>query len=449
MRKFTYILATIICISCVNGQQSSPQANRKIDFTFADNKVTLNTPSETNVTFHYSLMGEPYVSKTFRKTHTFDIVEHLKSNSTQHNMIAYDYAKNGHLELKIKDNNQLDTTVFIKFPDLNSTKELTASITSGKCLPLVNKGNNDDAASDLKRWLYNNELHLDNEKIELMKSVLMSLKSTSLKEFEPKTSTDIPIIKSFSGINYKVTSNMTADYYYLFAGETQEEVEEFITEVVAGDFPHATKSLSNTMNCFRPKNKGGLLYMFLIGINKTWEKQVYPVGVIIIDNIAPNIYSDNSTLISGSSHSASLALLGNREIDTEGKVCFPKYNTAIYVNNNTSLYAGTVGISTGQFRGDNANFTISFSGDVESITIKREIKSNWTWLKPGQKTVNFSGKTSPIHFTYQLDLPIGDNFVPITVKDKRGNVTEYSYKITMVAVEDNNPDININNNIWN
>lgn len=84
-----------------------------------------------------------------------------------------------------------------------------------------------------------------------------------------------------------------------------------------------------------------------------------------------------------------------------------------------------------------------------NITIKREIKSSWTWLEPGKKTVTLSGKTSPIHFTYQLDLPIGDNFVPITVKDKRGNVREYSYKITMVAVEDNDPDININNNIWN
>ena len=171
MRKLSYILATVLCISCVNGQQSTQQASKKIDFIFSDNKVSLNTPSESNVTFHYSLMGSPYISQSFRKTYNFDIVESLKSNSTQHNLIAYNYAKDGQLELKIKDNYQLDTTVYIKFPQPHTNIELTASITSGKCLPLVKKGDNDDAVSELKRWLYNNELHLDNEKIEIMKSI--------------------------------------------------------------------------------------------------------------------------------------------------------------------------------------------------------------------------------------------------------------------------------------
>ena len=445
MRKLTYIIAAILCLSCVNGQQSSPQASKKIDFTFSDNKVSLNTPSEANVTFHYSLMGAPYVSQSFRKIFNFDIVEYLKSNSLQHNLIAYNYAKDGQLELKIKDNYQLDTTVYIKFPQSQTNAEVTASITSGKCLPLVKKGDNDDAVSELKKWLYNNELHLDNERIETMKSVLMVLKSSSTKEYEPKTNTDIPIIKSFNGINYKVSSNMVADYYYLFAGANQEEVEEFIAEVVSADFPHASKSLANTMNCFRPKNKGGLLYMFLVGINKTWEKQVQPVGMVIIDNIAPTVTCDNTSISSG----YNISSLGNQNASAGNTVTFPKYNSSIYSDIDTDTYRGHVRVATGQFRGGNANFNISFSGDVESMTIKREIKSSWTWLKPGTKTITFSGKTSPIHFTYELDLPIGDNFVPITVKDKRGNVTEYSYKISMVPVEDNNPDININNNIWN
>lgn len=449
MRKLSYILATVLCISCVNGQQSTQQASKKIDFIFSDNKVSLNTPSESNVTFHYSLMGSPYISQSFRKTYNFDIVESLKSNSTQHNLIAYNYAKDGQLELKIKDNYQLDTTVYIKFPQPHTNIELTASITSGKCLPLVKKGDNDDAVSELKRWLYNNELHLDNEKIEIMKSVLILLKSSSIREYEPKTSIEVPIIKSFSGINYKVNSNMVADYYYLFAGENQDEVEEFIAEVVSSDFPHASKSLANTMNCFRPKNKGGLLYMFLVGINKTWEKQVCPVGMVVIDNIAPVVFSDNDSSINGYSNNEILGAFGAQDSNQDNKITFPKYNVSIYNKCDASSYKGHVRVATGQFRGGNANFNISFGGDVESITIKREIKSSWTWLEPGKKTVTLSGKTSPIHFTYQLDLPIGDNFVPITVKDKRGNVREYSYKITMVAVEDNDPDININNNIWN
>ncbi len=112
---------------------------------------------------------------------------------------------------------------------------------------------------------------------------------------------------------------------------------------------------------------------------------------------------------------------------------------------------GFVFIETGQFRGDNAQFSITYRGDVESMTIKREIHRSYSWLRPGSKTITFTNQKSPIHLTYALDLAIGDNYIPITVKDKRGNVTEYSYHIEMVQVEKTNPEINIDNNIdiWN
>lgn len=73
------------------------------------------------------------------------------------------------------------------------------------------------------------------------------------------------------------------------------------------------------------------------------------------------------------------------------------------------------------------------------------------WLKPETKTIVLEDKKSPYRFTYELDLGIGDNYIPITVLDKYGNKTEYSLNIPMVAVEDKNPSINIDNNIdiWN
>ena len=122
-------------------------------------------------------------------------------------------------------------------------------------------------------------------------------------------------------------------------------------------------------------------------------------------------------------------------------------NSRILLPSDSQDISGWVHISTGQFRGDNAQFTISFGGDVESMTIKREIHRSYSWLSPGTKTIQLSGQTSPIHVTYALDLGIGDNYIPITVKDKRGNVTEYSYHIEMVQVEKTNPEINIDNNI--
>ena len=438
MRRLVYILALACCISCVNRQTNTGNSSSKIDFSFTDNQIHLNTYAEKSVKFHYSFAGTPYATQSFQKSLNFDVITHLKANTENHNLIAYSYAKEGHVAMQIKDDYQLDTTIYIKLPTLNDSEELSASITSGTCLPLVRKGYNDDITGELKKWLYNNGLHLDDEKIKTMRSALITLQSSNEKEFEPKNNTDIPIIKNFSGINYKVSSNMKADYYYLFAGTSDDEIEEFIGEVISSDFPHSAKSLSSTLNCFRAKNKGGMLYMFLIGINKNWDKQVYPLGLVIVDNIKPYVYDDNGITLRESSESTS-----------SGVGLFSRYNTVINTPNSVPAYTGTLKVSTGYFRGNNANFIISFSGDIESISIKREIKTKYSGLTATTKTVDLKNKVSPQHFTFALDLPIGDNYIPITVKDKRGNVTEHSYKITMVRVEDNNPDININNNIYN
>ena len=110
-------------------------------------------------------------------------------------------------------------------------------------------------------------------------------------------------------------------------------------------------------------------------------------------------------------------------------------------------------IATNMFRGNTANFQLGFSGDVQSISIKREIHRSYMRysLKPETKLITLENKKTPYHFTYELDLGIGDNYIPIKVVDKIGNVAEYSYKISMVQVENNNPQINVDNNIdiWN
>jgi len=56
--------------------------------------------------------------------------------------------------------------------------------------------------------------------------------------------------------------------------------------------------------------------------------------------------------------------------------------------------------------------------------------------KPETKTIRLSDKESPYRFRYILDLFIGDNYIPITVTDKFGNSTNYTYKITMEEVKD-------------
>ena len=113
---------------------------------------------------------------------------------------------------------------------------------------------------------------------------------------------------------------------------------------------------------------------------------------------------------------------------------------------------GNITIDTKNFRGDDAQFVVYWSGDVKSISMK-EYKgwNSWEGKKEELKTINLTKLSSPYYFICRLDLNIGDNYIPITVTDFRGNKSHINFHIPMVSVKDNNPNININNNnsVWN
>ena len=61
--------------------------------------------------------------------------------------------------------------------------------------------------------------------------------------------------------------------------------------------------------------------------------------------------------------------------------------------------------------------------------------------------LDLQGKTSPHIFTYELHLEDGDNYVPVTITDLRGNKTEYKFNVACTMTRSNNPEINIDNNV--
>ena len=223
----------------------------------------------------------------------------------------------------------------------------------------------------------------------------------------------------------------------------ENELNEFIKEVSLNEFEMGEINIDKSLSCFRANNKGGHLTIFLIGVNKDWSKRIIPVGKVTLDNIKPRVYSDQSSL---NEHSATVT----SHINTEDIILFSE-SVKVIMPKHIPNISGLLRISTNSFIGNHVNFEFSSfeNSDIESVSIKREIHRDYMkWsLKQETKVIKLSDKKSPYHFTYELDLGIGDNFIPITVTDKRGNKTEYTYKISMVRVEDNNPDINIDNNI--
>lgn len=89
-------------------------------------------------------------------------------------------------------------------------------------------------------------------------------------------------------------------------------------------------------------------------------------------------------------------------------------------------------------------FTIGFgdAADIASLTIKHP-KSNEV-----AKTVELQGEKSPYSFRCSLSgMEYGENYIPIVVTDLRGNTSTFKYRQDCQKVENNSPQVNIDNNV--
>ncbi len=436
------ILLSIAVSSCGQGQGSGTgssyygQSSRSktVNRSTArqnSNLIIIDNSASVGHTVKIGAFGRSNEKRIYRQRDTlnlYDFVDHYE--------LAYNLISKGKVSFSLNVDNGLDT-VFVLTPVTETGAKHSATLVSGKAAKLSSQANAIDK-SDVRRWLYNNGCKLNDDEILQMVSMMNAMNYKENAYWVEGSS--IPVIKSFSGQKYSISTNLKADHYYLFATDNNKEVEEFVAEVISQEFPNA-KSSTNSMDCFRPKDKGGYLVMFLIGIYKDWSKEIIPVGVVGVDAAAPFVYADSNRPF----------ILPSKEDDNKMEYAFsnPQCKIIVKDKNSTESLGGTLGVSTGQFRGDDANFIFTFSGDIESVSIKREIHRSYQryFMSPETKTIKLSDKKSPFHYTYTLDLGIGDNYIPIKVTDKRGNVTEFTYNIKMVPVEKEGQDINIDNNI--
>ena len=56
-------------------------------------------------------------------------------------------------------------------------------------------------------------------------------------------------------------------------------------------------------------------------------------------------------------------------------------------------------------------------------------------------------KTLSLETENETDLEDGDNYVPVTITDLRGNKTEYKFNVACTMTRNNSQDINIDNNV--
>ena len=329
----------------------------------------------------------------------------------------------GDITLKLSLREDCDTTVAFHL-DIKETNQYVAQVISGTCAPTSGTFDPSNVESDIIKWLYRkHENNLGDSILNNMRLYLKELNRSNYKEYS--TSHKIPVVNSLRGIEYKVTSDLKADHYYLFACNNEKDVEDFVEDMVSVKFESSTNSLNQLMPCFRSSSTSGCACILLVGINNDWSFQFVPVCIICIDNICPTI-GDGIRLIKKDS---SQFTFENKQIKVFAKSTIP-------------VTSGKVGVDFGKFQGYgymlNVPFTFTFGGDVKTIIVHQ--------TKSQTEVIDLSDKTSPYHVTICVGLDTGDNYIPIDAIDACGNKATYDLKITTERVKDNPV---IENNIYN
>ena len=432
MKNKVILLMSTILITTSCGVNET-QLKQSIKYENGMLSINIKSSKQHHLICKYS--DETFIDTLFNGTINMNLEDYVEYPTYEEYNTAYSLITKGYIPIYINLDSKIDTILPGRIK-LASENNLYAKVISGKIFPIERYYLSEIVQNDIQQWLPTGDVtaidmgnlltRMQPQKYIATNPIIDPDNIPVYPEVDSDNSI-IPVLKSFDGQKYKIESNLDADNYYLYAPVNILDLNDFIQNMIKSRFPASVKNLNSTLSCFRRKGEGGRFVVFLIGINNNGAYSYIPVGLVAIDNVKPVVCDDRNY-----SYYRIDRLSVNR-----------KY---IY-NCNLSLYYIPIGlpdvqewviISNGQFRGNDVLFEVSFTSGIESISIKREIYHDYMRYsyKPETKTIRLSDKENPYHFRYVLDLFIGDNYIPITVTDKFGNSTNYTYKITMEEVKD-------------
>ena len=478
-KDFTYLIGTgffiLLCVSLLiitisrdhnstlevtptKHAESNPSVNID-DISFANNILIIKNSSRMKYDLTISYLNWNVTQRCEDATIEIDIDSLIRADNVNKNHIALHLVQN-----------EMSLPFSITISDVSAEYEYTyspkhvnngpyATLVSGKAAPVHPMGKVDVKIEDLTKWLYFNDTYMDTEDIQRFYNVVYDLSQFESSVYQIEQGASLPVIKNFKGLKYRIKSNIKADYYYLFATSEEQEVEEFVSEVISQGFPQAESNINNSLSCFRKADStsgilsgyrnSGLRVLLLIAINRDWSKTIMPVGMVNLDNSGALIIEGSDPLtdiLEGRKiydpHESLKDLQKKRntqsisdKLGINSNLVFNKYGFEV-IRQNT--YSETLYVKTGNFYGNEANFIFEKRGHVETITIEYGSTS---------RTYNVKDKISPFTINCWLPLNIGENHVTIKATDKLGNQSRHTHTINMVRVKDESPDININNQI--
>ena len=439
----------MVFFSCT---QTSQKNTNQPNVTFLDDNIIISNVSNQSVKLNIQVGEKIKYSTEIPIDEKTSLLSILKTNKDYYSDIAFILAKkNGDVVLNFNVQDIFDTTVTFHL-DVTDSSDYSTKVLQGKCAGLSGVFDTKNVESDIIKWLYRN--NLGNVGEETVNKIRLYLKELNRSDFtEYITSETIPVFTSFKGLSYKVSSDLVADNYYLFACKSEDEIEEFVEDMISIKFEGAVHSLNQPIMCYRTESNAGTICIFLIGIDNDWKYRVSPVGLVSIDNVKPSRGLYPEMVQSGElTPSAKMESIDININDSD--IILNKCKVKVKLPEEVPPVTGRVTLSTTDYGGTGVsckvNFVITFNGDVKSITLKREGVLT-EWLGKATKTIDLQKVTSPYYFTFELHLEDGDNYLPVVITGLRGNKNEFKYNIPAHFTRDNTPQINIDNevNVWN
>lgn len=349
--------------------------------------------------------------------------------------IAHKLAKqNNTFNISIRTTRTSDTLFQYRYTPFDIKPISVAEVLSGPCLSFYDVNFKRDYHEKIRQWIFKNNLTPDSLVIEDMNSLLRQFNYSGKNEY-CVLSPSVPIVTSLTGQKFRFRAQLAGEYYYLYAYSCNSgtPIKAFVESKITKGLTDAHQSLDDEFTC---NNNGGSgpNVLFLIGIDKNWKYEALPVGVVVIDDIAPQISTRGHM---STRYRRMFGNYGNYFTDNSSSsltwsktITLPSQNMLINISNIQANISSSVSVSYGDFEGNdyfgyNIPFYLNVYGDVKTVTVGSH-KLNGNSIK--------NGECIRLHIR---SLHIGDNALPLSATDSRGNKSNSSLSIPIVSIRRN------------
>lgn len=425
---FKYICLSII-LSAIISCKFEPVLP-VIQYNYENSKLTIiQTDQSASDTAFVKIAGILDREIVVKDTTQISIGELLKKEDS-YKVAYYLFNNNNILNISVTCPRGIDTTFQYKF-SLSEIKPIkVANVISGHCMGLYDVNYKRDFVKGIRQWLFKSHITPDDNMIVGMNNILRSMKRSGKNEYSPLSS-NIPIVSDISNMKFRFGIDMPGDYFYLysFPCKTGKPINSFIEKKITDNFSGASNTPNDLISCSNRGDEGPNI-LFLVSIDKNWKYELLPVGLIIIDKDGPIIYQDAIGAYSFSTQMAYSEFIGGNDTSWPKYTVINRQNMLVHIPDIPSIDS-YVSISTGHFQGDdyfgyNVPFNINTKGDVKTVRIANHIINI--------DDSYYCKKNVRIKFR---SLHTGDNYIPVTATDIRGNTSKKNIHIRLVPIRNN------------